>query len=114
MPRRRQIIDGRIFITVHGENGEKVNFKLHDNLTGEYRDLAERVDFADMRGTFKSPMHFDTDGSAQGIQDVISDSEIDPEAEIYTISGQRVNSQNLAKGIYIVRTKTATRKLIKK
>lgn len=109
-----KIIDGRIFITVHGENGEKVNFKLHDNLTGEYRDLAERVDFADMRGTFKSPMHFDTDGSAQGIQDVISDSEIDPEAEIYTISGQRVNSQNLAKGIYIVRTKTATRKLIKK
>ena len=67
-----------------------------------------------MRGTFKSPMHFDTDGSSQGIQDVISDSEIDPEAEIYTISGQRVNSQNLAKGIYIVRTKTATRKLIKK
>lgn len=109
-----KIIDGRIFITVHGENGEKVNFKLHDNLTGEYRDLAERVDFADMRGTFKSPMHFDTDGSSQGIQDVISDSEIDPEAEIYTISGQRVNSQNLAKGIYIVRTKTATRKLIKK
>lgn len=108
-----KIIDGRIFITVHGENGEKVNFKLHDNLTGEYRDLAERVDFADMRGTFKSPMHLDTDGSA-GIQDVISDSEIDPEAEIYTISGQRVNSQNLAKGIYIVRTKTATRKLIKK
>lgn len=109
-----KIIDGRIFITVHGENGEKVNFKLHDNLTGEYRDLAERVDFADMRGTFKSPMHFDTDGSSQGIQDVISDSEIDPEAEIYAISGQRVNSQNLAKGIYIVRTKTATRKLIKK
>ena len=108
-----KIIDGRIFITVHGENGEKVNFKLHDNLTGEYRDLAERVDFANMRGTFKSPMHLDTDGSA-GIQDVISDSEIDPEAEIYTISGQRVNSQNLAKGIYIVRTKTATRKLIKK
>ena len=58
-------------------------------------------------------MLFDTNGSA-GIQDVISDSEIDPEAEIYTISGQRVNSQNLAKGIYIVRTKTATRKLIKK
>lgn len=108
-----KIIDGRIFITVHGENGEKVNFKLHDNLTGEYRDLAERVDFADMRGTFKSPMHLDTDGSA-GIQDVISDSEIDQEAEIYTISGQRVNSQNLAKGIYIVRTKTSTRKLIKK
>ena len=112
------IIDGNIFITVHGEKGEKVNFKLHDSFSNTFSELPNQIEFTDMCGTIKNPIILNTT-SPSGIEDIIATDDVDLDAsEFYTVSGQRVKAENLTPGIYIVRSKTAsgyvTHKFIKK
>ena len=109
-----EIIDDKIFITVHGESGETVKFKLHDNFSDEYVELPDQVKFTDMYGSINEPMPLTTPATTAIDVIVVSDDTNLEDMEIYTLSGQRVNADKLEKGIYIVRSKTATRKLIKK
>ncbi len=109
-----EIIDGKIFITVHGESGETVKFKLHDSFSDECVELPEQVNFTDMYGSLNAPLPLTTPATT-AIDEIVVSNNMDLEGmEIYTLSGQRVNADKLEKGIYIVRSKTVTRKLIKK
>ena len=57
-----RMINGRFFVTVYGEMGEKVSFRLYDALTGEYFVLDDAVDFASTVGTYQRPMALNTPG----------------------------------------------------
>ncbi len=126
-----KIIEGKFFITVHGESGESVSFKIFDEISGEYIALPDRVEFTEMAGTFNMPVKFNT-AQITGINDVNTNGKVEiyfdgdnivikgldtDQVEIYTTSGQRVGTTDLPSGIYLVKAITSsgaiTRKLIK-
>lgn len=106
-----RIIDGKMYITVHGEQGDKVAFKLYDKFSGQYIDMNETVGFAPICGSSARPMSLNASGTVTGVEEIMADDDFE-NAEVFTLSGQRVASKNIAPGIYIVRGKTSTRKLI--
>lgn len=106
-----RIIDGKMYITVHGEQGDKVAFKLYDKFSGQYIDMNETVGFAPMCGSSARPMSLNAPGTVTGVEEIMADGDFE-NAEVFTLSGQRVSSENIAPGIYIVRGKTSARKLI--
>lgn len=106
-----RIIDGKMYITVHGEQGDKVAFKLYDKFSGQYIDMNETVGFAPICGSSARPMSLNAPGTVTGVEEIMADDDFE-NAEVFTLSGQRVASKNIAPGIYIVRGKTSTRKLI--
>lgn len=59
-------VEGKFFITVHGESGEQVDFKLYNKLTGEYHDVENGVMLTKMAGTLTSPLPLAM-GAATGI-----------------------------------------------
>lgn len=106
-----RIIDGKMYITVHGEQGDKVAFKLYDKFSGQYIDMNETVGFTPICGSSDRPMSLNAPGTVTGVEEIMADDDFE-NAEVFTLSGQRVASENIAPGIYIVRGKTSTRKLI--
>ena len=106
-----RIIDGKMYITVHGEQGDKVAFKLYDKFSGKYIDMNETVGFAPICGSSARPMSLNAPGTVTGVEEIMADDDFE-NAEVFALSGQRVASENIAPGIYIVRGKTSTRKLI--
>lgn len=117
-----RMINGRFFVTVHGEMGEKVSFRLYDVLTGEYIVLDDAVDFASTVGTYQRPMALNTptltgidsftgdqgvgvylDGGRVVVAGVAAES-----VEVYNASGMRVAAEGLGTGVYVVRVKTAS------
>lgn len=117
-----RMINGRFFVTVHGEMGEKVSFRLYDALTGEYFVLDDAVDFASTVGTYQRPMALNTP-TLTGIDSVTGDQGIAvyldggrvvvagvaaESVEVYNASGMRVAAEGLGTGVYVVRVKTAS------
>ena len=117
-----RMINGRFFVTVHGEMGEKVSFRLYDALTGEYFVLDDAVDFASAVGTYQRPMALNTP-TLTGIDSVTGDQGVAvyldggrvvvagvaaESVEVYNASGMRVAAEGLGTGVYVVRVKTAS------
>lgn len=117
-----RMINGRFFVTVHGEMGEKVSFRLYDALTGEYFVLDNAVDFASTVGTYQRPMALNTP-TLTGIDSVTGDQGVAvyldggrvvvagvaaESVEVYNASGMRVAADGLGTGVYVVRVKTAS------
>lgn len=117
-----RMINGRFFVTVHGEMGEKVSFRLYDALTGEYFVLDDAVDFASTVGTYQRPMALNTP-TLMGIDSVTGDQGVAvyldggrvvvagvaaESVEVYNASGMRVAAEGLGTGVYVVRVKTAS------
>lgn len=117
-----RMINGRFFVTVHGEMGEKVSFRLYDALTDEYFVLDDAVDFASTVGTYQRPMALNTP-TLTGIDSVTGDQGIAvyldggrvvvagvaaESVEVYNASGMRVAAEGLGTGVYVVRVKTAS------
>ena len=88
--------DGTIFLTVHCDAGEYVNFKLYNTLTGETEDIQEGVR-AQMRiGSYNSP--FLLHAATTGIQTV---DEAARQADTYDLTGRRAG--NVQRGVTIRR-----------
>ena len=88
--------DGTIFLTVHCDAGEFVNFKLYNTLTGETEDIQEGVR-AQMRiGSYNSP--FLLHAATTGIQTV---DEAARQADTYDLTGRRAG--NVQRGVTIRR-----------
>lgn len=117
-----RMINGRFFVTVHGEMGEKVSFRLYDALTGEYFVLDDAVDFASTVGTYQRPMALNIP-TLTGIDSVTGDQGVAvyldggrvvvagvaaESVEVYNASGMRVAAEGLGTGVYVVRVKTAS------
>jgi hypothetical protein len=85
------VIDGRAFITVHGNTGEDVSFRLHNELTGEFFDVAETVKSQAMLGTLTAPVALTAPAITTGISRVTN---AEQQAESYDLLGRKtVNSK---------------------
>ena len=102
-------VEGKMFITVHANAGELVNFMLLDNTTGDLFPIDQTVRFGSMLGSLKSPFHMTAEAVVTGVNAVHS-SEF--EVQSYDLGGRRVaNSQ---KGISIQRSQNGTVKKVVK
>jgi hypothetical protein len=91
------LIDGKAFITVHGNSGELVTFRLHNELTGEFFDVVETVKSQQMLGTLQAPVTLSIPVVVTGIQH-IENSEL--KTERYDLLGRKNPNAKLT----IVRT----------
>lgn len=81
-------VEGWLFITVHANSGEQVTFRLHNELTGEYFEVAESVKFQQMLGSLTAPVSLSVPAFTTGINDVTRHS--DPMVtESYDLLGRK-------------------------
>ena len=104
-------VKGKLFITVHGNPGETVTFKLYDTATRDLSEINGSVKFQTMLGTMREPLMMQkgkvivTD--VQGL-----DTEAAP-AETFDLSGRHIAGSQ--RGINIQRLSDGTvRKVIRK
>lgn len=107
-----KMIDGKCFITVAGEKGEEISFRLYDGMTGEYRTIEGTRSFQSMDGTLAAPLRLQVGGTATDISTLTGDATVG-DAQIYSLDGKRVSSKT-APGVYIVRQNGTTRKMVVK
>ena len=86
----------RLFITVYGQPGERVTFRLYDGY-GEY-PLDTRLTFEPAAGTLRHPVVLQTPEALNGIVGVHAE-ETTP-SDVYDLSGRRI-SQPHTHGLYI-------------
>ena len=106
-----EFIDGLAFITVHGNVGEQVTFRLHDSYMGEFFDIDQKVTSKTRLGSLDAPVRLSSQGFTDGISTVHVDNGIS--GETYDANGRHLNG--LQRGINIIRQSDGTvRKVIKK
>lgn len=86
------VIDGMAFITVHGNSGELVTFRLHNELTGEFVDVNETVKSQQMLGSLQAPVALSAPVVATGISTVHSAA---LNAQSYDLLGRKVANGRL-------------------
>lgn len=126
-----KMVGSRFFITAHGISGEKVDFVIYDKLTGKFYKVDNSLTFSETAGTFNTPVVFNAP-AVSGIDNIDADTGIivtieadkivvkgteASRVEVFTLSGQRVPTDGLASGTYIVRVYTdqgvVTKKIVK-
>ncbi|MBQ8713554.1 MAG: hypothetical protein IJ551_12150 [Prevotella sp.] len=83
-------VGGRMFITVHANQGEQISFRLLNNLTGEMFDIDQTVRFGAMLGSMKAPFRMTSEAVVTGISSVQSS---DSTTQSYDLSGRKVNTK---------------------
>ena len=103
-------INGHAFITVHGESGEQVNFRLYNEMTGEYFDIDQTVKSQTRVGSLSNPMTMTSHEFATGISVVRQENA--GATESYDLSGRKVDGSS--KGVSLKRMADGTfRKVMK-
>ena len=97
------LVDGKLFITVHGQAGEQVSFRIHSN--GEQFNVGETLSFSYAAGSLKAPMKLTKKGEITGISTLNSSDET-AEKCIFNASG--VQQKQLRHGMNIVRQADGT------
>lgn len=97
------LVDGKLFITVHGQAGEQISFRLHSN--GEQFLVGETLPFSHAAGSLKAPMKLTKKGEVTGISTLTSTDEIGENC-IFNANG--VQQQQLRRGVNIVRQADGT------
>lgn len=65
-----EYVDGKLFITIHGQTGDHIKFKSIENVTNKDREICEQFSFDENpRGTMSEPFKL-TLGEATGIDNV--------------------------------------------
>ena len=85
------------FIMVNGVAGEKVKFRLYDNMTGTFHDVLGTFTLSAIAGSIDSPVPL-FEGQVTSIDDIQCQS-VGQDANTYDISGRKVSTPQ--KGIYI-------------
>lgn len=106
-----KFINGKAYISVAGEMGEVVTFRLYDKWTNEYIEIDTELAFADMAGTAKAPVLMGVLGGTTGIADVDAIDSNDIEA-VYDATGRAVNE--MTNGVYIIKVREGNRVVTKK
>ena len=99
-----EFIDGLAFITVHGNIGEKVSFRLYDINTDEYLDIDQTVVSKTRLGSLDNPVNLSSQPLVTGINTIRVDNGIS--SETYDASGRRING--LQRGLNILRQPDGT------
>jgi len=92
-------IDGKMFITVHADKGELINFRLYNTATGEYSSVEETVRMNMMLGSLRAPYRLTAEGNVVTKLEDLTVSSADKAA--YDLQGRRLQTAP-EKGIYIV------------
>ena len=104
-------IDGRMFITVHANQGEEISFRLRNELTGEQFDVDQTVRMQLMLGTLKAPYRLTSEGVATGVSNV--QCTMNNVQESFDLGGRAVNATT-TKGLTIRRSSDGkVRKVVK-
>lgn len=106
-----EFVNGKAYISVAGEMGEVVTFRLYDKWTGEFIDVTTELIFADMAGTAKAPVLMGVLDGTTGIVDINSIDSNSIEA-IYDAAGRAVSE--MTEGIYILKVREGDRVVTKK
>lgn len=104
------MVGGRLFITVHGQAGEQVSFRIQSG--GEQFTVGETLPFSSAAGSLKAPVKLTKKGEVTGISTLNS---TDETAENCIFNANGVQQQQLRRGVNIVRQQDGTvRKVIVK
>ena len=106
-----KFINGKAFISVGGESGENISFRLLNKWTGELLDVAQEIPFGDMAGSISAPVLMGTIDGTTGIVDIntIDGNNIE---SIYDITGRAVTE--MSEGIYILKVREGDKIVTKK
>lgn len=94
-----QVVDGYLFITVHGKSGEQITFCLYDADTDSYIALENRLQLGMMAGSLDEPVQMQA-AETNGIQL----NQIDAAGhQVYDLYGRRIKGNDRPAGFYIVK-----------
>jgi hypothetical protein len=97
---RSVTVGDRQFITIHGQQGERITFKVYDQTTGQLRQIVGSRLFTAMSGTVKEPVALYAGPVITGIEAPSSSVALPTQqTETYDLQGRRVS--NATKGLYI-------------
>ena len=99
---------GRIYITVHANQGERITFRLYDELTGEMYDVDQTVTASLMLGSIAQPFHMSSQSFATGIEGVMHNEECI--MHNYDLSGRAVDGSR--KGVHLQKQPNGTVKKV--
>ena len=106
-----KFINGKAFISVGGESGDVVTFRLYNKWTEEFTDITTEVMFTDMAGSIKAPLSFGLLEGTTGIVDINTIDRNNVEA-IYDITGRKV--EQMTEGIYVIKVREGDKIVTKK
>ena len=106
-----KFINGKAFISVGGESGENISFRLLNKWTGELLDVAQKIPFGDMAGSISAPVLMGTIDGTTGIVDINTIDNNNVEA-IYDITGRKV--EQMTEGIYVIEVREGDKIVTKK
>ena len=129
-----KVVNGKAYITLGGEAGESVSFRLYNDFTGAYSEVATQLSFADMAGSVQEPVALKVPvqtsidmANANGQQiyfngNVLVLGNYDGIASVMTLDGKlvaktsddTVTLDGLSDGIYVVVIETAQGRVVRK
>lgn len=95
------LVDGKLFLTVHGKAGETVTFRFYAPFSGETFEAEETMAFQTATGSLKAPVKITKIGQTTGIGSV-QGSESTGQHSVFNANG--VRQQQLQRGLNIVRS----------
>ena len=106
-----KFIDDLAFISVAGDAGETVTFRLYNRISREFVDLDSELDYTGIAGSVKAPV---TMGTMEGTTGIVDISTIDSNSieVIYDLSGRKV--EKMTDGIYILKVRENGKVVTKK
>jgi hypothetical protein len=129
-----KVVNGTAYITVAGEGGEEVSFRLYNKWNGQYSNVETKLAFTDLAGSIKSPVTLDAP-VITGIDDVemgnqgiyfngnmLNLGEYDGTATIMTVDGKvatttteaSISVDELPAGVYVVIIDSEEGRIVKK
>ena len=93
-------VNDRYFITVHGQKGDQVSFRVFDNQTGEYEKALNEMPFSMMAGSMKAPLILNASMSSVEVITIDQYNQDGSAPVIYDIQGRRVGKN--ARGLLII------------
>ena len=95
------VVDGLLFITVHGDAGEMVNFIARNEATGEAFRIAESIALQQNVGSMEKPFMLNINSGATGIDTLRA--EFLKGAKSWNLRGVEMPANTPQKGVRIVR-----------
>ena len=129
-----KVVNGTAYITVAGEAGETVSFRLYNKWSGNYSNVDTQLDFTDLAGSVKAPVKLfapvltgidETTIGSQGIYfngNTLNLGEYDGTATIMTADGKvaattteaSISVDELPAGVYVVIINSENGRIVKK
>ena len=105
--------DSYSYLTFETTDGAKVSVATEESMTLSISGTTLTVGTESFTLTNLSKMYFSTTDETTGIEEITS-ATIDDATDIYDLQGHKVTKEQMRKGVYIVKTKDRTYKLVVK